>query len=322
MAFDEILERNLAFVAGREPVPLPPPERLGLAVVACYDPRLDPLLLPALGLKPGEAFLLRTAGALVQPGSASLRSLGLAVFMFGVTEVLIVGHAACRMASFQSSSFIEAFRGRGVPREAFGHEDLRTWAGAIPSPRQGVLLSAANIRAAPFLPRDVSVAGVVLDEPTGALEVVLRPGELPGAGTAPPEMAALLGANPEAELEAAFAGPPPEEPAPPAAAPPARPGPVPAAADPLAQSVDAFVATLRARAHWRDALRRLRVELDKPGSPLAKVRMLESFARQAGGEAQDVVEAFERVKRQATGAGRTIEAREAAELLRQLTRKL
>jgi carbonic anhydrase len=223
---DQILERNRAFVAGRQARPLPPPERMRLAVVACYDPRLDPLLLPALGLSPGDAFLLRTAGALVQPGSGSLRSLGLAVFMFGVTEVLIVGHAACRMAAFDSAWFIDAFRGRGVPREAFGPDDLRTWAGAIPSPRQGVLLSAANVAAAPFLPRDVSVAGAVLDEATGALQPVLSPGEIPAAtaGVAPaPEAPPAPEAAREAPRPAVSHPGTAPQPAPPRPARPPRP---------------------------------------------------------------------------------------------------
>src|SRR5262245_36607690 len=161
MLFDDILERNRGWVRGRKPQPLPPVETKRLAVVGCYDPRLDTLLLSALGLAPGEAFLLRSAGALLHPGSTSMRSLGLAIFMFGVTDVLIVGHAACRMAQFDTAAFIEEFRRRGVPREAFGDESLRTWVGAIASPRQGVQISVAAVREAPFVPKDVSVAGVV-----------------------------------------------------------------------------------------------------------------------------------------------------------------
>jgi carbonic anhydrase len=183
MLLDDILERNRGWVRGRKPQPLPPVETKRLAVVGCYDPRLDTLLLSSLGLAPGEAFLLRSAGALLHPGSTSMRSLGLAIFMFGVTDVLIVGHAACRMAAFDTAAFIDEFRRRGVPREAFGDESLRTWAGAIASPRQGVLLSVAAVREAPFVPRDVRVSGVVLDETTGQLEVIVRPDQpVEGAG--------------------------------------------------------------------------------------------------------------------------------------------
>jgi len=184
MLVDDILERNRGWVRGRRPQPLPPVATLRLAVVACYDPRLDPLLLPALGLEPGQAFLLRSAGALLQPGSNTMRSLGVAMFMFGVTEVLVVGHAACRMAAFDTAAFIEEFRRRGVPREAFGDDSLRTWAGAIPSVREGVVQSVTALREAVFVPKDVRVAGVVLDETTGALELVVRPDDAMAAAGA------------------------------------------------------------------------------------------------------------------------------------------
>ena len=60
---DAIVERNKAFVAGRAARPLPALEPLRLAIVGCYDPRLDPLFQPALGYAPGKTFLFRTAGA-------------------------------------------------------------------------------------------------------------------------------------------------------------------------------------------------------------------------------------------------------------------
>src|SRR5262245_10303981 len=152
MFLDTILERNKLFVQGREPRPLPPPETIRIAVVACYDPRLDTLISPALGLRPGEAFIYRSAGTVLSPSGESLRSVALAVFMFGVREIAVVGHTSCRMATFQSTAFIDSFRSRGVRREAFGPEDLRVWAGAIPDVKSGVRASVAALLSAPFLP--------------------------------------------------------------------------------------------------------------------------------------------------------------------------
>ena len=63
MWIDDLLERNGEFVQGRAARPLPRVEAVPLAVVACYDPRLDSLLRPALGLAEGDGFMLRTAGA-------------------------------------------------------------------------------------------------------------------------------------------------------------------------------------------------------------------------------------------------------------------
>ncbi len=181
MQLEELKKRNRAFVAGRQAVPFPAAESIPLAVVACYDPRLDPLLRPAVGLAEGEGFMIRTAGALIAPDSKALNSLAVAVYLFDVKNVLIVGHSSCRMASFDSAAFAEAFRRRGVSREAFGDESLRQWVGAFASPREGVLASAAAIAGAVFLPDDLAITGAILDDSTGALDVVLKPGDpIPG----------------------------------------------------------------------------------------------------------------------------------------------
>ena len=297
---DAIVERNRAFVAGRAAQPLPPVEQLRLAVVACYDPRLDALFQPALGYSPGKTFLFRTAGALVQPSGATLRSLSMAVYMFGVTEVLVVGHTSCRMAAFQTNEFVETFRRRGVSREAFGPNDLREWAGALPSPRRGVEISVANIVAAPFLPRDLTVAGVVLDDETGALEVVARPGEMIVAtAAAAHEQATTPTETPAAAATQAAA---PAEPLAAAAA-PATDGETSA----LARDVAEFARLLGSKQRWRDDLKTLQGELDRPHHPLVKFRMLESIARRAGAESREVLDAFEKVKHSVIAARQSLE---------------
>ncbi len=283
MLFETLLERNRAFVKDRAARPLPPAENLALAVVACYDPRLDDLLRPALGIAPGSAFLIRTGGALVQPGSSSLRSLALAVFMFGVPEVLIVGHSSCRMASFDSSAFIDAFRRRGVPREAFGGEDLRTWVGAIPDPRRGVQQSVANIAAAPFMPKDLLVGGVVLDDTTGALEVVVRPGAV-------------------APTPATTAPPPKETAVPPVAPPPAAAAEV--KNDPLVAAIAGLVDSLESAAGLQPQLRALRAEIQAQPDARVKLRFIETFLQQAAADSEEVARAYTRFRQQAAAARR------------------
>ena len=301
-----VLERNRAFVSGRETRPLPPVETLQLAVVACYDPRLDPLLMPALGLDPGRTFLFRSAGALVQPAGATMRSLAMAVYMFGATEILVVGHSSCRMAAFRSSEFIELFRRRGVPRDAFGAGDLREWAGAIASPRQGVALSVGNITTAPFLPRDLSVGGLVLDDASGALEVVIEPGQTP----------------PSAEAEDSLEAEQPSEEAPHReAAEPARDPEAEHASpdlDPLLREAAGFARLVRSKESWRHDLEELRRELGRPQHAIVKYRMLEKFARRAGAESREVSDAFERLRHAALDAKRTLESDDVLRLLRQL----
>jgi len=270
-ALHGVLERNRAFVRSREAQPFPPAPTLRLAVVACYDPRLDDLLPRALGLSPGDAFLLRTAGALVQPGGGVLRSLGMAVFLFGVTEIAVIGHAACRMAAFDAAEFIASFRKRGVPRDAFGADDLRAWAGAIASPRAGVERSIAAIAGAAFLPADVTVTGLVLDDATGELTRV---------------------AGPVSASRAAVSPAPAKEPAP-AAEPTEVEAPAAEGLDEVLASVGSFLLSLESQPRWRDEVGRLRTDLSAAKDPAARLRLLDSFVRRASRDARPLVQSLE-----------------------------
>ena len=285
MLIDGILERNRDFVRQREARPLSPAGTMPLVVVACYDPRLDALLLPSLGLAQGEAFLLRTAGALVLPGGGVMRSLAMAVFMFGATEIVVVGHSSCRMATFKNAEFIETFRRRGVSREAFGDKDLREWAGAIASPARGVQRSIESIVGSPFLPHDVVVSGLVLDDTTGALELVTREARATtvSAPVSSVETADASGHDHEAE---------PELPAP---ATPGSPVVVADETDQLVQALVGAVQKVEAQAKWRTETQLLRQQLAQTRNPIARFRLLETFLRRVAGDSRDVARSLERL---------------------------
>jgi carbonic anhydrase len=299
MYLDGIVERNRRYVLERAASPLPPPTAVRTVVISCYDPPLEGLLAPALGLGAGEAIILKTAGGAVTPGGDPLHSLAMALFLFGATEVVVVGHTGCRMAGFEASPFIDAFRRRGVPREAFGPQDLRAWAGAVPDARRGVEASVAAVLQAPFLPRDVAVSGLLLDDATGALEVVCRPGETVAAGAQPEP----------AQSTAPVDGPPADSPAPPPAA--ARAvatgdaAPSPAVVDRLGtdlggavSAVRSFVRALEARTAWRDALAGLRQDLARERNPLLQVALVEGFMKRATADSREVAAAFQSLKRE------------------------
>ncbi len=281
MHLDRILEHNRGFVRGRSPAPLQPLEKVELAVVACYDPRLDALLPQALGIEAGSAFLIRTAGALVQPGSSSLRTLALSVFLFGVTEVLVVGHTSCRMATFDTAVFIESFRRRGVAREAFGPEDLRAWAGAIPGARRGVELSVANVLAAPVLPRDVTVSGLLLDDGSGALDVVVRPGEAPS----------VVAASVTAPAPPSAGADPAKDAAPPSVRPDER-GRPPAENVPFADALAQLAALLGAKRELGADLRRVRAEMERAKDAPARLSLMEGFLRDVAARYEDIADVY------------------------------
>ena len=278
--------------------------------MACYDPRLDPLLLPALGIEHGEAFLLRTAGALVLPGGGLMRSLGLAVFMFGAKEILVVGHTSCRMASFRNAQFIEMFLARGVPREAFGTDDLREWAGAIPSPERGVQASVENISNARFLPPDVTVSGGVLDDTTGELHLIVRDGR----SVSSPAQA------PTVEPQAA-AGEPAHAPLPgpaPGAAPPPAGQPGADELSPLVAAIADVMSKVEGQAKWRNELHALQRDLARTSIPLTQFRLLEGFLRRVAGESREVARSLDRMREELAAPDRRAFPDSLTRLLRRL----
>ena len=93
--FDDILTANEAYAAGFEHADLEARAAKGLGVLTCMDSRIDPLAM--LGLAPGDAKILRNAGARVTDDV--LRTLVLADHLLGVNRVMIVAHTNCRMAS-------------------------------------------------------------------------------------------------------------------------------------------------------------------------------------------------------------------------------
>ena len=92
LVFDDVLSANRTYAESFGLAGLEPRAARGLAVVTCIDSRIEPL--PMLGLAPGDAKILRNAGARVTDDV--LRSLVLAVNLLGVDRVCVVQHTKCR----------------------------------------------------------------------------------------------------------------------------------------------------------------------------------------------------------------------------------
>jgi carbonic anhydrase len=67
------------------------PPALKLAIVTCMDARIDPAAL--LGLRPGDAHVIRNAGGVVTDDV--LRSLTLSQALLGTREVMVIQHTSC-----------------------------------------------------------------------------------------------------------------------------------------------------------------------------------------------------------------------------------
>jgi carbonic anhydrase len=159
-ATDQYLKNNEAYAAGfNGPLPLPPASHV--AVVACMDARLN--VYGILGLKEGEAHVIRNAGGVVTDDE--VRSLAISQRLLGTTEIILIHHTDCGMLTFTDDAFKRAIQDEtGIKPE---------WAvEAFTDLDEDVRQSIARIKASPFIPHKDEIRGFVFDVATGKLNEV------------------------------------------------------------------------------------------------------------------------------------------------------
>jgi carbonic anhydrase len=158
---DEYLANNAAYAQNfTGPLPMPPSRHL--AVVACMDARLN--VYAILGLKEGEAHVIRNAGGVVTDDE--IRSLAISQRLLGTREIILIHHTDCGMLTFTDDDFKSAIQQETGIKPAWSAEsftDLDT----------DVRQSIARITASPFIPHQDSIRGFVFDVATGKLNEVV-----------------------------------------------------------------------------------------------------------------------------------------------------
>ena len=153
-----------------------------LAVLSCMDTRLSVLLQEALGLKNGDAKIIKNAGAVIpSPWDSAMRSLIVAVYELGVEEIMVVAHTTCGACHMHFSHFREEMLRRGIPEAELRREDidLDDWLEGFHDTEKSVRATVASIVNHPLIPADVTVRGFIIDSATGELtevEAWERPG--------------------------------------------------------------------------------------------------------------------------------------------------
>jgi len=122
------------------------------AVVTCMDARID--ALGPLGLDPGDAHVLRNAGAVV--GDDVLRSLVLSQRLFGTRSVVVLAHTDCGLRTIHDDDLARELTRARRPAPPFPF-------GAFSDLDQHVRTSVRAVRSCPWLPHRGDVRGCVLD---------------------------------------------------------------------------------------------------------------------------------------------------------------
>lgn len=154
------------------------PER-GLAILSCMDARMMELLPRALGLKNGDAKLIKNAGAVVShPWGSVMRSLLVAVFELKVREIMVIAHHDCGMQGLHAESFLNKVHDSDIPDdriETLRHAgiNLDGWLTGFDNVEDSVRHTVRLIRNHPLMPADIAVHGLVIHPATGKLNMVV-----------------------------------------------------------------------------------------------------------------------------------------------------
>lgn len=164
--FDDVWSGNAAYAAAFAHAELSGVAARGLTVVTCMDSRIDPLAV--LGVGPGDAKIIRSAGARVT--GEALRSLVLAVRLLGGQRILVMPHTDCGLVGTDDEVRGKLAAATGVDESAPEIASYRPE--AIATVTAGLTEDIARIRAHPLLGPDLDLAAAVYDVHTGRLEPV------------------------------------------------------------------------------------------------------------------------------------------------------
>jgi carbonic anhydrase len=167
---EAVRARNRAFAAAgghQDAVVFP---KLGLFVVTCLDPRVDPAHV--LGVELGDAMVVRNVGGRVTPGVVNdIAFIGQIAegFMPGgpLFEVAVIHHTRCGAGALADDGFRRRYAERIGADESVLHDH------AVIDPAATVATDVARLRSADAISARVGVSGHVYDVATGLLETIV-----------------------------------------------------------------------------------------------------------------------------------------------------
>ena len=182
---DSLLQRNNEFAAQQSATGTLMPSlarampNVKAMIISCADMRADPAHV--LGIKPGEAVVLRNIGGRITPGLVEQLGLlwrigqlaGGAPGGGGEFHIIVMQHTDCGIARLAGDPALLAHYFQ-IPEN-----ELKSKAAS--DPRAAVAVDVAALRAIPALPAAWLIAGLVYDVATGLVEVVVPPAPIRAA---------------------------------------------------------------------------------------------------------------------------------------------
>jgi carbonic anhydrase len=157
---DQMLEWAAAHAGELAAPGLSPRPQRKVAVLSCMDTRID--LFPMLGLKRGDAHIIRNAGGLATDDA--IRSLSISQRLLGTEEIVVVMHDGCGLNGASEDDFRQALAADGV---------LPSWRlGAFDDVEATLRNTLERLRSIPELPSRELIRGFVFNPEDGTLREV------------------------------------------------------------------------------------------------------------------------------------------------------
>jgi carbonic anhydrase len=169
---DDLIGRNKAFASNDFNVGLKMLPSMKTVVIGCVDPRVDPA--DVLGLKHGEAAVIRNVGGRINPATLQNMAVVRSVAEAQGKEIgpgwnlIVLHHTDCGITPCLHHAPELLAKNLGVTVAEL--DNL-----AIADPYAAVAIDVAAIKANPNLPGSFTVTGMVYDVATGLVETVVQP---------------------------------------------------------------------------------------------------------------------------------------------------
>ena len=177
--FDHMLQRNKHFAAQQSAANTPMPSlpqalpNVRAIIIGCADMRVDPAHV--LGIKLGEAVVMRNIGGRITPGLLEqlvlLGRIGEVAREIpgggGEFHIIVLQHTDCGITRLAGDP--------AMLTHYFQIQEGELKKKAVADPRAAVAVDVASLRAIPALPGDWLVSGLVYDVATGLVEIVVPP---------------------------------------------------------------------------------------------------------------------------------------------------
>jgi len=160
---DEVLAANEIYSRTHELRKLTPRPERKLAVLTCMDTRLS---IRTLGLKTGDAHIIRNAGGIVTEDT--VRSLAVSHYLLGTEEIMVINHPDCGLMHTSEQDLRTRTQNR-TGTAVVASASFYT----VQNIEENVHSQLQKLRAHPWIPKSVAIRGFLYDVTSGRLREMM-----------------------------------------------------------------------------------------------------------------------------------------------------